>query len=88
MQFDRSTVLIANLMNASRAAGFCRGKGIDDTADNRAEDAALVAIRDEIERLRAALLRCRGMVGHPDNIALIDAALEGAVEQKAKPDAV
>lgn len=31
--------------------------------------------RGEIERLREALLKCRDMVGHPDNIAIIDAAL-------------
>ena len=47
--------LIANLVNASRAAGWARGKSLDDTADNRAEDAALDAIKAEIERLRATL---------------------------------
>ena len=29
----------------------------------------------EIAKLRGALARCREMVGHPDNIAFIDAAL-------------
>ena len=52
--------LIANLVNASRAAGWARGKSLDDTADNRAEDAALDAIKAEIERLRAALTEVVG----------------------------
>ena len=35
-----------------------------------------VAAKDtEIERLRAALRECRKMVGHPDNMAFINAAL-------------
>lgn len=49
-------VLIANLMVTSRAAGFCRGKGVDDAADNAAEDKALGELRDVgflLERLAA-----------------------------------
>lgn len=43
----------------------------------------IVAKEAEIKRLRAALAECRNMVGHPDNIAFIDAALH----QEAAPSA-
>ena len=39
---------------------------------------ALGQAADEIERLRAALRECRGMVGHQDNIALIEGWLAGS----------
>lgn len=49
--------------------------------------------RDEVDRLygenarlRAALQRCRDMVGHPDNIAFIDAALDGHEQQSPKEE--
>jgi hypothetical protein len=35
-------------------------------------------LRGDVERLRSALRKCRAMVGHPDNIAFIDKALEGS----------
>ena len=35
----------------------------------------------ENERLKAALVECRSMVGHPDNIALIDKARQGSSDQ-------
>lgn len=38
-------VLIANVVNNSRAAGFARGRRLPDDADNRAEDAAIEALR-------------------------------------------
>jgi hypothetical protein len=39
--------------------------------------AELRRLHETNEALRAALKQCRKMVGHPDNIALIDAALTG-----------
>jgi hypothetical protein len=43
----------------------------------RAAAAELRRLHAEKEALREALKQCRKMVGHPDNIALIDAALTG-----------
>lgn len=40
-------------------------------------------LEDENEGLRAALRECRKMVGHPDNIRFIDAALN---QQSTKPE--
>jgi len=39
--------------------------------------AELRRLHADNEALREALKQCRKMVGHPDNIALIDAALTG-----------
>lgn len=38
--------LIVNLMNASRAAGYCRGQKLDDTEANRDEDKAVENLRE------------------------------------------
>lgn len=44
-------VLVVNLMNASRAAGFCRGRRLDDAPDNQAEAAAMAKLLKAIDSL-------------------------------------
>lgn len=43
-------VLIANLVNAARAAGFARGRKLPDDEANLAEDAAVAALRQEVKQ--------------------------------------
>lgn len=44
-------VYLINLVNASREAGFCRGKNIDDEDANNREDLALQKVRVVIKSL-------------------------------------
>lgn len=65
----------------SETAAILRHQARDGNVFDKSNDTVVVTrsllttAADEIERLRAALRECRNMVGHPDNIAFIDAAL-------------
>jgi len=43
-----------------------------DVATLESWNAALTELQKEVALLRSTLLTCRSMVGHPDNIAIID----------------
>ncbi len=48
-------ILVSQLVNAARQAGFDRGRRIDDTDDNRAEDAAVDRLLSHVAALRQQL---------------------------------
>ncbi len=47
-KFTPLEIAIANLVAASREAGWCRGKGINDEQANRNEDRALDELKAEL----------------------------------------
>jgi hypothetical protein len=69
-RFSDLSIALVNLMNASRAAGFARGRGLDDTSANRAEDRAV----DELKALCGAASAAVGALTEEEERAVLAGA--------------